>query len=301
MLTEANNAALRQEWNSRFISKKTNKDQLIVKTVNKPPPAAPKGTPDEIVLNSVPVTIGDVDETGKTIEVTTPAGVKQYPIEKIHGMIFQREPDPAAAPLLCKVYDIHANVIFASALTVNGDKLSAATPNGVKLEMPRAALARLDYTKGKLSYLSDWDEKDPKLMRYTETSAGGIAEHFRRDKNLDDGPIRLESVPYAKGLAVHARTDLIYELNGEYREFKAIIGVDDLVGGSEGPTIVQIEDVSGGAAKELHKPFEISRKTKPEEVTINVQNVKSLRIRVSSPELLDLGHHVDLAEARVTK
>ena len=144
---------------------------------------------------------------------------------------------------------------------------------------------------------SDWDKK--KMRPPKETSTEDRIDHYRCDKNLDDGPIRLDNVSYAKGLAIHSWTELIFELDGEYREFKAIIGVDDLVNGSEGPTLVQIEDAATGKA--LHKTLEISRKTKPVDVTVNVQNVKSLRIRVTSPELLDLGHHVDLAEARVTK
>ncbi|HEY1859209.1 MAG TPA: NPCBM/NEW2 domain-containing protein, partial [Gemmataceae bacterium] len=189
-----------------------------------------------------------------------------------------------------------ANVVYASGLTVTGDKVNAVTPSGVKIEFPRAALARLDYTKGKLAYLSDWDKKKwTKLATSTEDRI----DHPRFDKNLDDGPIRLDNVTYPKGLSIHSRTELTFELDGEYREFKAIIGVDDLVNGSEGPTLVQIEDAATGKA--LHKTLEISRKTKPMDVTVNVQNVKSLRIKVTSPELLDLGRHVDLAEARVTK
>jgi hypothetical protein len=68
------------------------------------------------------------------------------------------------------------------------------------------------------------------------------------------------------------------------------------VGGTGRPTIVKIE----GDGKELMKQS-VSRKDKPKDVTLNVLNVKTLRITVMSEELLDLGHHVDLANARVSK
>jgi hypothetical protein len=295
VLNEAQDVTLREDWKA-LVAKKTNLDQLVLKSVS----PAPGGGAPTAVLNSIQVTFGEADNTGGKITFTRPMRDKQdKALSEIHGMIFQRDVDPTTAPVLCKVYDSSANVVYASALTVAGDKVNAVTPSGVKMELTRAALARLDYTKGKLAYLSDWDEK--KMRKPEVKSTSGLAEQPRRDKNLDDGPIRIEGVTYAKGLAIHSYTELIYELDGEYREFKAIIGVDDQVGGSEGMTIVQIDDVSTGTVKEI-KRFEVSRKTRPPiDVTLNVQNVKSLRIRVMSPELLDLGHHVDLAEARVTK
>jgi hypothetical protein len=90
---------------------------------------------------------------------------------------------------------------------------------------------------------------------------------------------------------------LEFDLDGGFREFKAIIGVDELVGGTDGITKVIIK----GDGKEL-KTYELSRKDKKAlDARINIQNVKSLSIEVSSAEVLNLGHHVDLADARVLK
>src|SRR5260370_13188625 len=100
-------------------------------------------------------------------------------------------------------------------------------------------------------------------------------------------------------MPVPHRTECALELDGEFSEFKAMIGVDENVTGADGPTEVLITDADTG--KELRKVV-VSRKDKEGlDVTVNVQNVKALKIVVASPELLDLGRHVDLADARVSK
>jgi hypothetical protein len=276
LLKEAHDPEFRADWD-RFVSKKAHRDQLIVKAMPGP------------VLNTVPVTFGEADAEGKAICIKPGPGAKQVAIERIHGMIFVRGANAAAPPLLCKVLDTDANIYYASALTLNRKKASLTTTTGLKVELPRAALARLDYIGGKLVYLSDWAAAD---MRVTTDTDGLV----RRDCNLDDGPIQLNKVQYEKGLSVHAFAQLDYPLGGEFREFKAVIGVDDLITGIHRPTIIKIE----ADGKELMKET-FTRKDKPKDVKLNVLNVKTLTISVTSDDVLMLGRHVDLANARVSK
>jgi hypothetical protein len=278
-LTEAHDRTFREDW-ERYLAKKTNFDQLIVN-------AGPT------ILDSAQVTIIAVDEKGENVDFTLNGRAGRYskPLATIHGIIFNCGPNPAAAPVVCKVFDVNANLIIASAVTLEGDKVNVTTPDGVKFELTRASLAKLDYSGGKLVYLSDWDFKK---MKVTKDDDGVI----RLDKNLDGGPICLVGhAPFAKGLALHSPTAIEFDLAGDFREFKAIIGVDELVGGRDVITKIVIK----GDGKEL-KTYEVSRKDKEAlDVRLNIQNVKSLTIEVSSPELLNLGHHVDLADARVSK
>jgi hypothetical protein len=55
-----------------------------------------------------------------------------------------------------------------------------------------------------------------------------------------------------------------------------------------------------GDGKEL-LTAEINRKDEPRAITLDVKNVKQLRIVVASTGLLDLGNHVCLADAKVSK
>jgi hypothetical protein len=114
--------------------------------------------------------------------------------------------------------------------------------------------------------------------------------------NLNQKPITLGRKTYTKGLAIHARTEITFDLDGEYREFKSIFGIDDNVPGRDDGTIVKVL----GDGKELAS-MTVTRKEKPFEKTLNVKDVQKLTIIVASPDLLDLGRHVDLADARVSK
>jgi hypothetical protein len=126
--------------------------------------------------------------------------------------------------------------------------------------------------------------------------AGPDVERMRRDQNLDGGQLKLSNKVYAKGLAVHARTEITVELDGAYREFRVVLGIDDSVGGRDDGTVVTVF----GDGKELLKTT-ITRKDGPQEKAVNIKDVKELKILVASPDILDLGKHVDLADAKVTK
>jgi hypothetical protein len=84
-------------------------------------------------------------------------------------------------------------------------------------------------------------------------------------------------------------------LEGKYKEFKTIVGMDDMVGGDGHPE-VKIE----GDGRELFTGT-ISRKDKRRELALDVKGVKQLRIVVTSSGLFDFGDHVDLADARLCK
>ena len=85
--------------------------------------------------------------------------------------------------------------------------------------------ARLDFSQGNILYLSDLTpEVSP------PAAAAGPPFPFRVNQTDEkNAPLRLDGVSYAKGLWVRADTTLAYKLTGEYREFKALVGVDESV------------------------------------------------------------------------
>ena len=101
---------------------------------------------------------------------------------------------------------------------------------------------------------------------------------------------------YENGLALHSRTELEYDLKGDYNEFKATVGVDETVGGSDGTVAIKIE----GDGKELYTA-NFTRKDLARPLNLSVKGINRFRIVVSSGDLLDLGKHLTLAEARVSK
>src|SRR5262249_22991931 len=230
VVNDAQEEKTQQEWKEQ-IAKKRSSDVLATRR--------------EGELQTLKGTFGEASDDGREMQFAnnrrgTPRGV---PLERLHGMLFLRQPDPKAPPTLCKLYDTQANVVMMAAAEVTANGFTVTTPSGVKIEYTKALVARFDYSRDKVKYLSDMDP-----VKVVQTSTHGAPEPYRRDKNLDGvAGLRLGGKHYNKGLAVHAYTLLEYQLDGEYREFTALLGIDENVGGSDGQTVVKIE----GDGKEL--------------------------------------------------
>lgn len=285
VLNDAQVEKHRKEWTAR-VAKKRRYDAVaqLLKSENSP----------DGVLNTIEGTLGEGDDEGKTIAFTRGNGRKlTVSLEKVHGLIFQRELDPKAPSVVCKVRDTLQDVVYASRVVSTPAGVTLTTPSGATIEYKKDLLSQLDYSKGKLEFLSRLEP-----VKVVETSTEDQVYHYQRDTNLDrTGPLRIRDETFTAGLAIHAHTELEYDLRGEFREFKAVLGIDENVGGHPGPVVVRIE----GDGKELYSRT-LSRKDKlKERVTLNIKDVGRLRIVVTSGELLDLGKHIDLADAQVSK
>jgi NPCBM/NEW2 domain len=288
VLNDAQDAKVQRQWKD-LVARKRNSDVL-----------ASVRDGELVTLNG---TFGEADADGQTIafDLNSAGRPRAIKLEKVHGMLFFRQPDPKAPPVLCKLHDTQTNLVMVSDVAAAPDGFTVTTPAGVKIDYPRALLVRLDFSKGKLTYLSDLE---PAKVVYSSTE--DRPEPYRRDKNLDNGDLKLANAdkaqgpcprgPVAKGLAVHAYTSLDYDLGGDYREFTTWLGVDQDVGSAGGSTKVEVQ----GDGKELFSGT-VGPGDAPVHVTCNIKDVRRLRIIVSSPDLLDLGRHVDLADAKVSK
>lgn len=277
ILADANDAKNRDGWRAA-LAKRGNHDLV----------ASRKGG----IGNSFEVTFGDADAKGETITFAFPDGEKKQPkISALLAMSFLRQPNPDAPPALCRVSDSSHDVLAAARLTWGDTGLSVVTVCGVKIDYPRQVVARLDFSHGKLSYLSSMQP-----IKVVERSNVDRVEHYRINANLDGGPLQIAGYPKSdQGLAIHAYTELTYDLGGQYKELTAVLGVDSAVGGDS-----NVKVVITGDAKELFSAT-ITRKDRPRPIKLPITDVRQLTITVSSAGPLDLGNHVDLYDAKVSK
>jgi hypothetical protein len=278
VLRDAHDPQVKAEF-QQFLTQRGRYDSVVVRSEGR--------------LNGLDGTFGDGTAAGDGIDFTVKdGGQKVVPkLAKVVGFVFEQRPDPAAPPVLCKVSDAARNLLVAADVTLNDRGLAVTTVAGARVTYPDAGrLTRLDFSKGKLTYLSDLEP-----TAVVETSTEDHVFHFRRDANLDGGPLRMGGEAYAKGLGVHSRTVLTYDIGGEYREFRAVLGVDEGV-----LTDARVQVVIEGDGRELYKA-EVGRKDPPRPVALDVKGVRQLRVIVQSAGLLDLGAQVNLGEARVSK
>ena len=283
VLANAQNEKYRHHW-SDLLKKKGQKDVL----------AKIRGD----VINPFPGLLGAGNADGTAIAFTPDIISKEstVPLKDVHGLIFKRDVDPAAKPPICKLIDTYRNTIMIREIEQTADSISVTTPAGLKLNYPLKKVVMLDYSQGKLVYLSDLT---PGTI--AEVSTDDRVFHFMRNQNLDGKPtIKVKGESYTKGLALHADCRLGYDLNGDFTVFKAFAGFDDDVGGIAGPVTLRIE----GDGKKLYEVTLDRRtwsKTDKPKIELNIKDVQSLTIDVSTSDLLTLGKHLVLVDAKLTK
>ena len=285
VLTSAESEKYRKDWTER-VAKKHRRDVVAILNGD--------------VVNPVEGTLGAADPTGKTIEFQTASGRKRDLIlANLHGLLFQRELDPQAPPVLCKLTDAHHDLLMVSAVEKTPTGLTVTTPAGARVELPMDSVVRLDYTLDKIAFLSRLDP-----VKVVQTSNFDFIDTYRRDKNLDNGTLTIFDEKFGIGLALHAHTELEYDLRGEYREFHALAGIDQAVGGVGGPVVLVIEGVTDGQTKELYKKTFTRKDSKDKKegvIDLNIKDVQKLRIIVRTGDLFDNGKHLDLVNAKVQK
>jgi hypothetical protein len=250
-------------------------------------------------LNALEGTLGDGVPPGDGIEFTI-AGTEQKAtprLAKIAGLVFITKPEVSAPPAICKIVDVARNALVAANVVWNENEITITTVSGLKISYSSAArLARLDFSQGKLVYLSDLDPARAETNLSTEDNGNyGQFVRYRRDRNLENGPLRIDGAAYSKGLALHAGTTLVFELGGEYATLRTVLGVDESV-----QTESRVEIIIEGNGRELYRGT-IGRRDGAKPLTLDVKGMQQLRIDVRSTGLLDLGGEVSLADAKVSK
>ena len=106
----------------------------------------------------------------------------------------------------------------------------------------------------------------------------------------------MDGESYQSGLAIHSRTRLQYRLGRKYRQFKAVMGIDDAIQSGLGSVNVVIR---GDDRVLLEAIVEGGASAVP--LDLDVTNVLDLESLVDFGDGLDIGDHLDLANARVIK
>jgi hypothetical protein len=154
-------------------------------------------------------------------------------------------------------------------------------------------LRRASFSSDRVLFLSS---ADPALVEETPLLGAEAAFPWRKDASVAGGPLKLGGKVYRKGLGVHSRSILEYDIGGRYKSFAALAGLDDGAGAGAGVTFRVIAD-----GKELFKK-DARAGDKPESVLLPIDGVQRLRLEVGFGEDgVDFGDAADWADARVTK
>jgi hypothetical protein len=285
VLLDATTDAYRRDWKTRVFNTR-GKEAIVTRNE--------KGG-----ISNIIAALGEGDESGTAISYVPEEGAeaRKGQLAKMHGLIFKHALGPKAMPVVCKLLDTLQDVVMVSSVTPTDGGLTVTTPAGAKIEFKNEQLARLDYTKGKLEYLSDLEPTKVVVRANLDEEDRPDQWHVYKDSSLNKKPLSVGGVTYSKGLALLPYAELVYDLRGQYREFEAVVGIDDEVRAAGG--VVLVVEADGKELASVTVAPEDKKRART--VTLNVKDAQKLRIVVRSDGEFDVARHLDLADAKVRK
>lgn len=245
----------------------------------------------EGVLHGVTAEHVEFEVDGETIPVKW---------SKVFGFIYQpRARDIPAAN--CRIFASGGAEFAARELQLAGDALQVVLTTGDAVSIPLERIERVDFSHGKVLYLSDleWDAKQSERQSFFGATTPIDAPHDlftpQHDRALDGGELLLAGRSHARGVALHSRTRLVYRLPDGYQRFTALAGIDDRMD-RRGDVIVAIE----GDGRRLLQ-FEARGGQPPTPIDLDITGVQRLAIVVDFGANQDVADHLNLCEAKLIR
>ena len=273
-------------------------NQLLEKTPKKDQVAVRKGD----VLDHLDGVIGSLD--GASLKFQLDGDDIPVKRERIFGLIYAKR-ENLLNKALSAVDLVSGDRLAARSVSFEQDVWKVKLASGTEVSVPQAQVATIDFSLGKIAYLSNLEPRD---VQYTPQYE--FMFEYRKDRMVHGGPLSVGNKTYAKGLGIHSRTLLKYRIGGDYRRFQTIMGIDDSlrVGGD-------VDVVIKGDGRTLFKgPVSIHERGEtgstnaterklmpPVKLDLDVTGVVELEIFIDFGEQNDVGDCLNLADAKVVK
>jgi hypothetical protein len=284
VMRDSGDPKLREAW-KKMLSARGKRDLYVVREVD--------------TLNFVQGTIlgGTDDGTDVNFEKDDgmPTKLRQ---SRAGGYVFAQPAGKDQPKMLCKVSDVFGNTLVAQSIEMTSSGVAVKTVAGVVVTYPStAAVAKLDYSQGNVAYLSDLDPRvdAPEIPTDEKGLRLNAAAPVVRDQGLSGEALKLGTDIFPKGLLVAPDTVLTYAINGDYREFKATLGLPESTPDGSLEAKVTIEADGRVLFSEV-----VKRKDRPKGVSLDVKGVKQLRVIVEA-EFAVNGNRVVFGDALVQK
>jgi hypothetical protein len=216
--------------------------------------------------------------------------IRTLPLAQVEGWVMAARPDPKPSDRLL------ARLSLVSGLSISGvwkdldtQTWTLESPWGQVLKVPAAEVQDVRFRGGLMTYLSDLQPSEVE-----ETPFFGHKMPWRRDVSLSGGPLRMNGQTYERGIAVHSRSRLTYDLNGRFGRFEAAVGFDEA---ARGKGRVDCRVVADG--KPIFTKTDLRADEPPVALSLPVAGVTQLRLEVDYGPGQDTGDRVIWANARL--
>lgn len=227
--------------------------------------------------------------------------VLEVPRTKLDGFVYYHPGRADLPQVACQITTTDGSQLAARSVSLDDESWRVVTRGGLELSLPAGAIARLDYSQGKVVYLSDlaWDERRSRWEPYfgLATRESALEQFYapRRDRAFEGPQLMLGRTAFAKGLALRSRTELVYRLPDSFRRFTAVVGIDDAVGDAG-----DVHVVIRGGERVLYEA-DLTGRDAAVPLDLDVQGVRELTILVDYGRDGDVADQLNLCDAKVIK
>ena len=144
-------------------------------------------------------------------------------LKQVEGVIMASRPESRQVEVLRPTFSLPDSVAISGEWKdLDTSTWKIVTRWGQELNLPATDVLDVKFRGGKVTFLSDLSP-----AKVEETPYFGHRMPWRRDVNLLGEPLKINGQSFDRGLAVHSRCILTYDLLGRYSRFEALLGFDD--------------------------------------------------------------------------
>lgn len=213
----------------------------------------------------------------------------QFDARKTYGLVLAGSTAQNPAPAICVLDDDYR--IAGSLSAVSQEHISLKGISDLSIELPVSTIREIRFNSSRVVYLSDLKPTD-----IQSRSVFGVDWPVRFDLAVGNRPMTMQGRRYAKGIGVHAYSEITFALDTDYRSFAATVGIDDRVRPA-GQVIFRVL----GDGRELFTSGLVTGQDSPKSIIVSLSGVRVLKLVVDEAEQLDIGDHANWASARLLK
>lgn len=241
------------------------------------------------------------DVTDEVVQFELDGEIHAVQRDRVAGLVYHQSGGGELADVLARMTDTAGSHFAVTAVVLEKGTLELTTAAGLTVARPLASIRKIDFSHGKVIYLSDleWDTGRSDWIPFVSTAKPlAVVKKFyapRRDRGFAAPELRLDGRSYAKGLALHSRTYLVYELPAGFRRFEAIAGIDE-----SNVDLGHVHLEIHGDEEELFAS-DLRGGEPPLKISLEITGVRRLFVLVDFGEDLSVGDTLNLCDARIVK
>ncbi len=217
---------------------------------------------------------------------------RKIAVNRLAGVTFGRSEDAPVDRAFRQSFHFANDDVISGAWTgLTKDSATATTIWGDAMKLPVKQIAKIRASNGRVVYLGDLKPTQVEQVPYFDRMLS-----YQVDKSLNGKPLQLSEGPVAKGIAVHSRTVLHYDLGGTFDEFRTKLGFQQPEG-KLGDADVRVL----GDGKVIFEKKDAKGDQPSTDVNVKVGGVKELVLEVDFGKNQDVGDRVVWGNARLLR